>query len=78
MNRGVGIVVHAEQQHLTIELVHPPHRTFRHMGGQRERIGQHPISHRPRGGEGERVLAPKHAGKLPEGAGNHAEVGRCS
>jgi hypothetical protein len=53
MDRRVRIVQAADQQHLPVQLMHPPHRALGPMRRQRQGIGKDTLGMRPQRGAGE-------------------------
>ena len=79
VQRGVVVVVDAEQQDLAVEIVDPSDRTLGNVGRQREWVGDDGSRPGTGGGKRLRVIAPEHAGQSPEGVGHDAELfGRAS
>ena len=76
VKRRVRIMTDAEQQHLSIQVVHPADRAFGNVGrkGKRARGDAGSLGSGRR--EGLQVTAAQHTGQSPEAVGNDSQVGR--
>ncbi len=74
VQRGVGVVADAEQEHLAVEIVHPADGTLGDVGREREWIGGDSGSLGAGRGEGEEMVATEHAGHSPEGVRDDSEI----
>jgi hypothetical protein len=74
VERGVGVVIDPEQEHLSVQLVHMTDGTLGNVGGKRKGAGRHPLRLGASRGEGEQVGASHDAGEPPESVRHDAEV----
>jgi hypothetical protein len=74
MERRVGVMANAKEQHLSVALVDTTDGTFRNMGRKRERIEGDRACFRPDRREGMGVIAAKYARHSPKGIRHHAEA----
>jgi hypothetical protein len=66
VQRGVAVVVHAEQQHLPVEIVHAPDWASRDVRWERQRVGDDALGRGTSGGEREEMRGAAHAREAPE------------
>jgi hypothetical protein len=77
VKRRVGVMTDAEQEHLSIQIVHPADGAGGDMGRKRERIGNDLGGFRSGRGKGLGVIASEYIGQSPERIRNDSEVRRC-
>ena len=63
----------SQQQDLTIEVMHPPHRTVRNVGWQRQRRHDERLGVRPDCSEGLQMIGAHDTRLPPEKIGRHAQ-----
>ena len=73
MQRGVGLVPDASQQHMSVELMHSPHRTVRNLRRQRQQRLHGRLGVRPDCGEGLQMIGAHDTRLPPEKIGRHAQ-----
>jgi hypothetical protein len=74
VERGVGVVIDPEQEHLPIQLVHMTDGTLGNVGWKRKGAGRHPLRLGAGRREGEQVGTSHDPGEPPEGIRHDAEV----
>jgi hypothetical protein len=68
-------VIHAEEEDLAVQIVHPSDRTLGPVRWQRQRVGSDLLCVAADRGERKRMIAAADTGQSPEEVGRDAEVG---
>ena len=76
VERSIGVMTDAEQEHLPVQIAHPPDRAFGNVGRKRQWVGGDPGSLRSGRREGVDVIASPHTGRSPERFRDDAEARR--